>query len=144
MPRLALFLALLGLVPFAAGAWMVHFAEGGWLGIARFSMPIYAAIILSFLGGAQWGFALADHARPEGRTFRLLVAMVPSIAGWLMMALPFTAPQNKYLMFAGLLVMWALIDHVYARRGWAPGWYPRLRWPVTAVAAVSMILGSLY
>lgn len=144
MPRTAVILAALGLLPFVGGAWMVHFAEGGWLGIARFSMPIYAAIILSFLGGAQWGFTLADGARQDGRGFRLVVAMIPSIAGWVMMALPFTAPQNKYLIFAGLLVLWAIIDHFYARRGWAPAWYPTLRWPVTAVAAASMAAGSLY
>lgn len=144
MPRTAMLLAVLGLVPFVAGAWMVHFGEGGWLGIARFSMPIYAAIILSFLGGAQWGFALADGARPEGRIIRLLVAMVPSVAGWLLMTLPFTAPQNKYLMLAGLLALWALIDQVYAKRGWAPAWYPRLRWPITVIAVASMVVGSLY
>lgn len=144
MLRVPLILALLGLVPFVAGSWMVHMAEGGWLGIARFSMPIYAAIILSFLGGAQWGFALADGARQEGRTVRLLIAMVPSIAGWLIMTLPFTAPQNKYLILASLLVLWAVIDHVYAARGWAPKWYPGLRWPITAMAAASMVVGSLY
>lgn len=144
MPRAPLILAILGLIPFVGGSWMVHMAEGGWLGIARFSMPIYAAIILSFLGGAQWGFALADGARDTGRTIRLCVAMVPSIAGWLIMTLPFTAPQNKYLIFAALLVIWAAIDHFYARRGWVPDWYPGLRWPVTVVAAASMVIGSFY
>ena len=34
-----------------------------------------------------------------------------------------------YLILAGLLLLWAVIDHVYARKGWAPGWYPSLRWP---------------
>ncbi|WP_417514977.1 DUF3429 domain-containing protein [Minwuia sp.] len=144
MPRTPVFLAMAGLVPFVGGAWMVHFGEGGWLGIARFSMPIYAAVILSFLGGTQWGFALAPGARQDARAVRLLIAMVPSIAGWLIMALPFTAPQNKYLMFAGLLILWAAIDHVYARRGWAPDWYPKLRWPITIIAAGSMVIGSTY
>jgi hypothetical protein len=144
MPRTAAALTLMALVPFVAGGWMVHVAEGGWLGIARFSMPIYAAVILSFLGGAQWGFVLADGARQEGRAFRLFVAMLPPIAGWIMMALPFTAPQNKYLMFAALLVLWAVIDHFYARKGWVPGWYPSLRWPFTALAATSLVVGSLY
>jgi hypothetical protein len=144
MPKTALILSILGLIPFLAGGWMVHIAEGGWLGIARFSMPIYAAIILSFLGGAQWGFTLARGVDQKFLTIRLTIAMVPSIAGWLMMALPFTAPQNKYLIFAALLVLWAAIDHIYANRGWIPDWYPGLRWPITALAAASLVVGSLY
>jgi len=144
MPRTPLMLAILGLIPFVGGAWMVHFGEGGWLGIARFSMPIYAAIILSFLGGAQWGFALAEGAAQPARIIRLVIAMIPSIAGWLIMTLPFTSPQNKYLILAGLLLLWAAIDHVYARQGWAPGWYPALRWPITLVAAGAMIAGSTW
>ena len=144
MPRLPLILAVLGLIPFVWGAWTAHFGEGGWLGIARFSMPIYAAIILSFLGGAQWGMALAPGAPDGNRAIRLLISMIPSVAGWVIMTLPFTAPQNKYLILAGLLVLWAAIDHIYVRRGWAPDWYLMLRWPITAVAAGCMVLGSLY
>lgn len=144
MPRSAAVLAALALLPFLAGGWMVHLAEGGWLSIARFSMPIYAAIVLSFLGGAQWGFALASGAPTQARSLRLAIAMVPSFAGWLIMALPFTTPQNKYLILAALLVLWAAIDHIYATRNWVPDWYPGMRWPFTALAAASLVVGSLY
>ncbi len=144
MPRLAVVLTALGLIPFIAGAWMVHFAEGGWLGIARFSMPLYAAVILSFLAGGQWGLALAKGADQAGQGLRLCVAMLPPVLTWLMLALPFTSPHNKYLLMALMLIVVAGIDHAYARRGWAPVWYPKLRWPASIIAAACMMIGSQF
>ncbi|PJK29085.1 DUF3429 domain-containing protein [Minwuia thermotolerans] len=144
MPRIALILALLGLVPFVGGAVANHVAEGGYLGWARYSMPVYAAVILSFLGGAQWGFALAPGGDHSWRSFRLIAAMVPPVAAWLVLLLPQITPQLRYLILAGCLVLWAVIDHLFARQGWGPDWYPRLRWPVTAAAALSLVAGSQF
>lgn len=144
MPRLPLFLAIAGLVPFVGGALANHLADGALLGMARYSLPVYAAVILAFLGGAQWGFALAPGADDSQRPFRLIAAMAPPVVGWLVMLLPQITPQVRYLILAGSLVLWAAIDHIFARRGWGPDWYPRLRWPITAVAVLSLIAGAQF
>jgi len=139
--RLPMILTFAGLIPFVGGAWLVHHGEGGWLGIARFALPMYAAVIVSFLAGAQWGLALGAS---NARALRLCLSMPPPMLAWLMLALPFTAPQNKYLLFALMLLALAVIDHFYARRGWAPGWYPALRWPASIIAAGCMVVASQF
>ncbi len=138
IPPLPLLLSVLGLIPFVGGVVAIEYAEGGWKGWAIYSLPVYGALILSFLGGTTWGFALAD---PQRRLvpLRLILAMAPSIAAWLIM---FQPPSNRMLSLAACLIVWAALDHLMARRALLPEWYPKLRWPMTLIAAASLIAGS--
>ena len=53
---------------------------------ARFGLRAYGAVILSFLGGIQWGLAIRNsdgNARTrQGLTPILTVSIVPSLIGW--------------------------------------------------------------
>ena len=88
IPPAALILGLGGLIPFAAcaaallGNWSLPLIDDP----AR-AMLGYAAVILSFLGGVRWGFALrmADSGL-QARAFALSVG--PSIAAWLTLLAP--------------------------------------------------------
>lgn len=138
IPAMPLLLSVLGLIPFVGGVVAIEFAEGGWKGWAIYSLPVYGAIILSFLGGTTWGFALAD-SQQRRVSLRLVIAMAPSIAAWMIM---FQPPTNRMLSLAACLVIWAAVDHLMVRHDLLPGWYPKLRWPITLIAAASLVVGS--
>ncbi|MDF1721026.1 MAG: DUF3429 domain-containing protein [Minwuia sp.] len=138
IPALPLLLSVLGLIPFVGGVIAIEFAEGGYKGWAIYSLPVYGALILSFLGGTTWGLALGDAQRRFVAP-RLILAMAPSIAAWMIM---FQPPSNRMLLLAACLIVWAVVDHLMARRDLLPAWYPKLRWPITLIAAASLVVGS--
>jgi hypothetical protein len=140
VPRAAAWLGGLGLIPFVAGALMVITVEASW---AYDPLRYYAAAILSFMGGVQWGLAMTD-ARAEGESrllwLRLSMSVVPSLIAWLALLLP--APLDLVVIAAafGLLL---LSDLFAVRQGWAPAWYPRLRIPLTGIVLAALLLPAL-
>ena len=133
IPTSALWLGLTGLIPFYASALIA--AVGGQpqlasLGVTSFA--IYAAVILSFLGGARWGLELA-RAPAAPSTARLVMSVLPSIAGWAL-ALGALARGVLGLGVTGLAGGFAVLfatQYVWDRGApavsAAPDWYPRLR-----------------
>lgn len=93
----------------------------------------YGALILSFLGGARWAFEIATAgARPRV----IGLAMLPTIAGLALLLLP---PALRPFQLAGLAVLLGLhLVWDLGTRG-LPGWYPRLRAPLTAGAVCGLI-----
>ncbi len=139
IPNAALWLGPLGLVPFLAGAlapWLLP-AEG--LPEADLALVGYGAVILSFLGGVHWGLAA-----PAGRALQLGLSVVPSLVGWLalLVASLHAVGPGLWLLaaaFAALLPG----DLLAAGRGLAPGWYPRLRVPLTVIVVACLVVGAL-
>jgi Protein of unknown function (DUF3429) len=135
IPLSALLLGLGGLIPFVACVIMI------WTGI---TLPLlddpprailaYGAVILSFLGGVRWGFALriADTGL-QARTFCLAVA--PSIAAWLTLLGP------VLMGLAAMPVMFLLLgfaDEQLPKIG-APVWYCKLRRLLTAAVVLACL-----
>ena len=78
----ALALGYAGVLPVAGllvSAW-----SGAWQHQAVNSAIIYAALILSFLGGIHWGFATSGFASKK----HFLVSVVPSLWAWMVFAAP--------------------------------------------------------
>ncbi len=98
-----------GLVPFAAAA-LGHLAG---LPVDRLGLA-YGAIILSFLGGIQWGSTL--HAADFQRE-RLVASIVPSLVAWaaLLMAQPFAST----MLIGGLAGQWLFDRRMAERAGWS-------------------------
>jgi hypothetical protein len=96
-------LGFLGLIPFAAGAWLT--VVGGMellpgLGLEPgFLFASYSAIILSFLGGVLWGRSLALETTSLGRNLLLLSNGVALLAWFSLLAGP------EYLNLALLTLM---------------------------------------
>ncbi|MEQ6916936.1 DUF3429 domain-containing protein [Halomonas aquatica] len=131
IPRLPLWLGLAGLLPFliaVAAAWLAPIA---WQVLAIRAFLGYGAVILSFLGGVQWGVAMCRE-RPGEAPFRarMVLAMVPSLLAWPALLLhPLTA---AWVLAAGF----ALVrGHELSREGRAklPDWYQSLRTLLTLV-----------
>ena len=131
IPRLPLWLGLAGLLPFlvsAAAAWLAPIA---WQVLAIRAFLGYGAVILSFLGGVQWGVAMCRE-RPGEDAFRvrMLLAMVPSLVAWPALLLhPLT---GAWVLVAGFVLV---RGHELSREGRArlPDWYQSLRTLLTLV-----------
>jgi hypothetical protein len=138
IPPAALLLGLGGLIPFVACAIAML---TGW------SLPLiddparailaYAAVILSFLGGVRWGFALrmAD-AGLQARAFALSVG--PSIAAWLTLLAP---TLMGLAAMPALFLMLGVADMRMTEVG-APHWYRRLRLLLTAIVVIALLAAA--
>ncbi len=85
-PTLAILLGILGLIPFvmlSLGSVSTNAARDQ---AAVLLLIGWGAVILSFLGGVHWGFALEDEAPPAERA-RLVLGVVPSLVGWVAFAI---------------------------------------------------------
>lgn len=127
IPAPALWLGLAGLIPFYAPVIYRMMAEGANANRAEIAFTLYAAVILSFLGGTRWGREVVHSmAVPRGR--ELTLAILPSLGGWL--AAVAHLGGYKQMAWAGLILAFALLffwDWRGAKDGTWPEWYGRLR-----------------
>jgi hypothetical protein len=155
MPLLAILLGVAGLVPFVVCGLGAVSADPVQATRMLTALIGYGAVILSFLGGVHWGFALGSPspvpaAATTGNRFvtaeraRLVLGVVPSLIGWLALLL-----QMSMLEWMALLVLIAgfiatlIAEHQAARRLMvSPGSYIWLRWGLT-VAVVAMLVTVL-
>jgi hypothetical protein len=137
LPRAALRLGFLGLVPLAVTALISLSEHANTARLGAIAFSLYAAVLLSFLGGVRCGFELmrAPHA-PNG--LRLLFSALPALSGWALatMVVYFTPVLGAAAIFAGLFAAQALWDYRSARDAGAPAWYPMLRQVLTGGAMI--------
>jgi hypothetical protein len=87
LPASALLLGIAGLLPFAALALATlrpstPFATSMMTNPALFGLIAYGAVILAFLGGVHWGFALEPAVPAPRERLRLVLGVLPSLIGW--------------------------------------------------------------
>lgn len=145
LPVTALLLGIAGLIPFvvcgleAITAPVVAGDVNYWL----LALCGYGAVILSFLGGVQWGFALGPpFAEGVGvpaarRNYRLMLGVLPSLGGWAAILVMLTGATVIALaiLIAGFL-LFASAESELRRRGLIPPGYIVLRWGLTVVVVV--------
>ena len=134
VPPVVLRYGLLGVLPFLAPSVAGAFIPECRPAAARF-LVLYGGLILSFLGGARWGFAVACSAPPVGI---ISLAMVPTLAGMALLVLPSDERQVQMLGLAAALALHWWWD-VASRN--LPVWYPVLRSVLTAGALVGLVAG---
>jgi hypothetical protein len=137
MPATGIVLGLAGLIPFLAttvGLWVR--GDEAFLRVGL----LYGAVILSFLGGVQWGFAL--HAKEgEGGPGRLIWSVLPSLAAWgAVMLDPLSGPL---VLAAGVFLAW-LYEQRPLLRSRLPDWYRGLRHALTAVVVPCLLADALW
>lgn len=135
-------LGVLGLITFVAAP--LRLLDGLAPGLAWTSLQaVYAAVILAFLGGVR-----AAHAAfaDEGDTRVIVAAMAPPLAGFALGAAATFNPARTDIT-AGALLGLALA--LAAQGAWdvnartLPGWYRRLRLPLSVVACLALVTGAL-
>ena len=133
--RVARGLGLAGLVPFLGLAILVAADYQGWAAPASDALRIYAALILSFLGGTTWGVALRQN-----RTGLFWLSMVPFFAAWA--ALLVSGRPSFGILLAAFATAHG-IDHIAHRRRLLPDWFMGLRRLLTLVVMVCLVIALL-
>lgn len=131
----AYILGFAGLLPQVVALGVTGFGHGSDLG-PLFAFG-YASLILSFIGGAWWGFAMGDTAYQSDTA---LAAVIPSIiaAALVLASIGAMLPLRWALVLIGASLMLTLLfDRVMAARGQTPSGWMGLR------IALSIGLGSL-
>jgi hypothetical protein len=139
-PRAAVLLGWLGVVPFAAFVVVVYAGRVLPRDAALNGMLVYGCLILSFLGGAQWGLTIATP-QSSGRThaYRLAISVLPSLAAFCVWHLPIT---TSLVALAALFIAWLVYEVATARDEIAPAWYPALRIQLTSAVVVCLLSAS--
>ena len=133
IPLSALVLGWMGVIPFAA---LALAAVGGiTLPFANQMQALiaYAAAILSFMAGVQWGIGVMARDGQQGLRFALSV--VPALLAWAcLLVAPKTGLAGLTAGFVGLLAndLWTV------QSGDAPDWYGRLRIQLTAAVLFTL------
>jgi hypothetical protein len=136
--RIAWVLTIAGAIPFVVATGALFSEQTSVRIPAIAALVTYAAVILSFLGGIEWGLALREEAGNEStRALALGLSTVPSLAAWAVLWLPGTRYQLGTAL-AIFVATWAA-DQWLASRGLLPTWFVDLRTAITGIVAV--ILG---
>ena len=131
-PRPALLLGYAGLLPAAGACLTLLFGPAEWQETALRAHIIYAAVILSFIGGAWWGQASVRPAS-EHLTGALTVSVLPSLVAW---ALALVAGPAALIGMALTFLLTLVGDRYMVSAGHAPPWWPVLRRPLSLGMAV--------
>jgi len=152
-PKLAILLGAAGLLPFFAAACLAVASNEPLASQSATALLFYGAVILAFLGGAHWGFALgggapagmsmagssmADSAMPTDASHltgeRLMIGVLPALLGWAALLLGILAPADAGLpvLIAGFLGL-VILEQRWQRRRLLPPGYMALRWVLTLV-----------
>jgi Protein of unknown function (DUF3429) len=135
---LARTLTLAGAVPFVGSAASLWIAPAEYHAQASTALVTYAAVILSFLGGIQWGgaVALTDTAPKSARNIWLL-SVIPSLLAWVMLFIP--SVSAKLMVAISLFGFVWIIDALLHVQKLIPHWFFRLRTFITAIVITSLL-----
>ncbi|XP_061540006.1 transmembrane protein 69-like isoform X2 [Phycodurus eques] len=134
-PKPALWLGFAGLIPFVAPPLFMGVTES-YLPEFAYAQVAYAASIVSFLGGARWGFALPDSSPAKPDWINLSNSVIPSLLAWvtMLMADSIVPAATMVIMALGISLHYDLsLLPTY------PSWFKALRAILTMVAFFSLV-----
>ena len=130
-----------GLVPFAGTgvlAWIAWPAEMAHTALQ--AQLVYAAIVLSFIGGIRWGIAMTKRGHfkrraPDGLGAEFALAALPAAIGWLIL---FAPAEVALVVFGLFFAAQTLSDRRAVKAEDAPDWYGPLRLQLTVFVELSL------
>ena len=140
IPRSAFVLGWLGVVPFVALSLLA--VTGGVLpsGNAMRWLATYGLIILSFMGGAQWGLAMQAGSQDGAKGAGLGISVLPALVAF---GLSFLPARSVLLGLSAAFVALLAYDLWTARVGTAPDWYPALRLQLTGAVVICLLTTAI-
>ncbi|KAE8293892.1 Transmembrane protein 69 [Larimichthys crocea] len=137
-PKPALYLGFAGLIPFVTPTLFMALTESYCPELA-YAQLAYSASIVSFLGGARWGFALPESSPAKPDWLNLANSVVPSLLAWVTMLM------SDSIISAGTMAIMAhgiALHYDLSLLPTYPSWLKALRAVLTIVAFFSL-LGTL-
>jgi len=134
-------LGFLSLAPLAVSALVSLSQHRGTAHLAVLAFSIYAALLLSFLGGVRCGFEIM-RAPDAPNAMRLALSAAPALSAWLLTLVIVLVPSAipAAAAYAGLFSAQYLWDHRSAIDAGAPAWYPLLRQVLTGGAMIICLI----
>jgi hypothetical protein len=137
IPIPALVLGAAGVLPFIVGGLAALFlTDGPWAVFASDAVRFYGAVILSFLGGIRWGFAIQPMNKSD-LWLQLTLSVMPSLLAWAALLMPQSLGTG--LLVLGLVAMLAA-DLQFVNQGRAPCWFTKLRIWLTVGACTGLLM----
>ena len=139
-PRHIVLLGYGGLLPFIGLALLI-LTSVEYRPFLAVALVNYGAVILSFVGALHWGFAMSvQNMSAELRRDRLIWSVIPALVAWLSTLLP--VPVGCLLLIVGFVVhFWQ--DRQLVRAVNLHAWYLPMRFRLTAVASVCLLIGAI-
>ncbi len=134
LPPLAVILGAAGIIPFVIlGVASLGGNPQSALTATR-GLVGYGAVILAFLGGVHWGFALEEQSDGRALRQRLGLGVVPSLIGWAAIFGSVIADPalSLAILIAGFIAV-VVTEWRAHRRGLVPGGYMVMRWVVSVI-----------
>ncbi|XP_077390499.1 transmembrane protein 69-like [Festucalex cinctus] len=137
-PKPALWLGFAGLIPFVApplymGVTEIYVPEFAYAQVA------YGVSIISFLGGARWGYALPESSQAKPDWINLSNSVVPALFAWVTMLMADSIVPAVTMLVTGLGIS---LHYDLSLLPTYPSWFKALRAVLTIVAFFSL-LGTL-
>ncbi|MBR71436.1 MAG: hypothetical protein CMM30_00645 [Rhodospirillaceae bacterium] len=128
-----------GLIPFW-GLTIVSHCNNDYANFATQLQVFYGAVILSFLGGIHWGIPILRERSSHQK--HLYWGVVPSLIGWLALALPTT--WTIIILAIGFIISF-LVD-VWFFSASSYYWYKQTRFFLTIMVVLALLinLASIY
>lgn len=142
LPPLAILLGAAGLIPFVLGSLAALALESDGATRALLALSAYGAVILSFLGGVHWGFALQAGAEQTLRAQRARfgLGVVPALIGWAGLLVTFIGlPKTGLLVLVAGFALTTIAEARGAEAGLVPRGYMALRWVLSLVVVVCLV-----
>ncbi|XP_034386831.1 transmembrane protein 69-like [Cyclopterus lumpus] len=134
-PKPALYLSFAGLIPFVAPTLLMAVTESYFPELA-YAQLAYGASIVSFLGGARWGFALPESSPAKPDWINLANSVVPSLLAWVSMLMSDSIATATIMVIMGLGIS---LHYDLSLLPTYPSWFKAIRAILTTVAFFSFI-----
>ena len=135
VPRIPLFLTMVGLVPFiflSLGIWFLNHALKP---IALYYLLNYSVIIITFIGAIYWGVAMEKGEKYFKPYF---ISVIPALLCWLMFMGFFSNYILILVFFIFSFFFMYLVDVKYVRSNFFPTWYLALRKIVSVIVLLCL------
>lgn len=136
-PKPALCLGFAGLIPFVGPCLLMAMTET-YLPELAYIQVAYGASIISFLGGARWGFALPESSPAKPDWFNLGNSVVPSLLACAAMLLSDNLTPAASVVIIGLGIS---LHYDLSLLPTYPSWLKAL-WAVFTIVAVISLIGT--
>lgn len=134
----ALVLGLGGLIPFGALPLLALVLDEVHREFLLHALVIYGAVICTFVGALQWGYAVRGGSRRPWVQCGWSIA--PALISWIAALFP---AETALRILAGLLLACYAIDRIIATAELVPEWFMRLRGILTVIG-LGLLLAASY
>nr|XP_020474020.1 transmembrane protein 69-like [Monopterus albus]XP_020474021.1 transmembrane protein 69-like [Monopterus albus]XP_020474022.1 transmembrane protein 69-like [Monopterus albus] len=134
-PKPALYLGLSGLIPFVSAPLLMNVTQS-FIPEVAYAQVVYGACIVSFFGGARWGFAIPPGSPAQPDWMNLANSVVPSLLAWLALLCRDNIAEGALVIIMGLGL--SLHYDLTLLPGY-PAWFKALRTVLTLVTTFSLV-----